>query len=201
MTDASWGGTKHLHQSADGFAMTPSRGQFDTRHDDETAPDEDGPPGGLRAALSFHRIESLLALWLVVGGIVVPMVFGLGGLLFGPGTEAVPDVATSAFWAAVLLALPLLALVLLVHAAVDAVRVLAADGEVASAGRAILRSLQTASAVAFVWGVQILFQETSPDAEFDPAALLSAFMLVVGLVGMTATVGTDSLLRTLRGTW
>lgn len=181
--------------------MSSSRGQFDTRHDDDPPSPDDGPLGGLRAVLSFHRVESLLALWLVVGGLIVPMVFGLGGLLFGPGTEAVPDVATTAFWAAVLLALPLLALVLLVHAAVDAVRVLAADGEVTSAGRAILRSLQTASAVAFVWGVQILYQETSPDAEFDPAALLSAFMLIVGLVGMTAAVGTDSLLRTLRGNW
>lgn len=183
--------------------MSSSRGQFDTRHEDDT--DEGDAPAGalgdLRGALSFHRVESLLALWLAVGGGVLPAAFGLGNLALESGVGQVPGVARSAFWVAVLLALPLLAGVLLVHAAVDAVRVLFGDGEVASAGRAILRSLQTASAVAFAWGVQILLQETSPDAEFDPAALLSAFMLIVGLVGMLATVGLDGLLRALRGTW
>jgi len=182
--------------------MSPSRGEFDTRHGDAGDADASaGALGGLRDALSFHRVESLLALWLAGGGVLVPVVFGLGVILLGPGTEAVPEVARSAFWAAVLLALPLLAGVLLVHAVVDAARVLFADGEVASAGRAILRTLQTASAIAFVWGVQILYQETSPGAEFDPAALLSAFMLLVGLLGMVATVGLDSLLRLLDGTW
>jgi len=181
--------------------MPPSRGQFDTRHDDGQTDAPAGALGGLRDALSFHRVESLLALWLAVGGLIVPLVFGLGSLLFSPSTGQVPDVALNAFWAAVLLALPLLAGLLLVHAAVDATRVLFGDGEVESVGRAILRSLQTASAVAFVWGVQILLQETTPGAEFDPAALLSAFMLVVGLLGMVATVGLDAIVRTLRGTW
>jgi hypothetical protein len=191
--------------------MTGSRGQFDARHDDERDPTgskgDDDPPGprgpleGLGEWASFHRVESLLAVFLVVGGVVVPFVFGLGGLLFAPSTT-VPQVAQTVFWASLLVAMPLLALVLVVHAVVDAYRVGIADGEITSWGRVVVRGLQTASAVVFALGVNVLLQDTAPaNAEFDPAALVSAFLLLVGFAGMLAFVLGDGIVRLARGNW
>lgn len=182
--------------------MTRSRGQFDTRHDDaDRDRSGDGTLGEVRDLVTFHRVEFLLTCWLVLGGVLVPLLFGLGAVAFEAG-GSVPEPVASLFWLAVLLALPLLAVVLLVHAVVDAGRVGFGDGEVRGFGAIALRGLQTASALVFAWGVYVLFEETAPaSAEFDPAALLSAFMLVVGFAGMVAFVGVDGLVRLARGTW
>lgn len=194
--------------------MTRSRGQFDTRHDDERDDDpgsggdgsgrygrDGGAIDGVRSWLSFHRVEFLLVCWLAVGVVGLALVFGLGGLFFGP-QGGVPEVARTAFWTTVLVAIPLLAASLLAHAAVDAYRVALADGDVTSVGRVVVRVLQSASAATFAVGVTVLFQDTAPaNAEFDPAALVSAFLLVAGFVGMVAFVAGDGLVRLARGTW
>lgn len=191
--------------------MTRSRGQFDTRHDDgerrdRGTDDADDPApwsgvGAFRAWASFHRFEFVLVCWLVVGAILVPTIFGLGGLVLGPD-ESIPQVVQTFFWTTVVLAIPLLALSLIAHGTVDAFRVLLADGKVASVGRVVVRSLQTASAVAFVLGVKVMLQDTAPtDVEFDPAALLSAFLLIAGFAGMLAFVAADGLVRLVRGTF
>ncbi|WP_227131664.1 hypothetical protein [Halorubellus salinus] len=197
--------------------MTRSRGQFDTRHDDE----RDGGPrsgdgsgggrgghgrgtgavDGVRSWLSFHRVEFLLVCWFVLGGVALALAYGLGGLLFGP-QPGVPEVARVAFWTTVLVAVPALAASLLVHGVVDAYRVALADGDVTSVGRAVVRILQSASAATFAVGVAILFQDTAPaNADFDPAALVSAFLLLAGFAGMVAFVAGDGLVRLARGTW
>lgn len=183
--------------------MTRSRGQFDTRHDDAgDGPDRfGGVVGDVAAWVSFHRLEFVLVCWLVVGAVGVGSVFGVYGLVLGPG-GSVPELARTVFWATVLIAIPLLALVLVVHAAVDAYRVALADGDVTSWGRAAVRALQTASVATFLVGVDVLLQDTAPaNAEFDPAALVSAFLLIAGFTGMVVFVAADGLVRLARGTW
>ncbi|MFC6951562.1 hypothetical protein [Halorubellus litoreus] len=194
--------------------MTRSRGQFDTRHDDER---DDGPGSGgdggrgrardggavdgVRSWLSFHRVEFLLVCWLAVGVVGLALAFGLPGLAMANG-ESAPEVVRTVFWTTGLVAIPLLAASLLVHAVVDAYRVALADGDVTSVGRAVVRVLQSASAATFAVGVTVLFQDTAPaNAEFDPAALVSAFLLLAGFAGMVAFVVGDGLVRLARGTW
>jgi hypothetical protein len=182
--------------------MTRSRGQFDTRHDDERDADSgrDGVVGDVAAWVAFHRVEFVLVCWLVVGAIGVGTVFGVFDLLAGKGS--VPELAQTVFWVTVLLAIPLLTVALVVHAAVDAYRVALADGDVTSWGRAAVRGLQTASVATFLLGVKVLAQDTAPaDVEFDPAALVSAFLLVVGFTGMVGFVAVDGVVRLVRGTW
>ena len=194
--------------------MTRSRGQFDTRHGDERDDDpgsgsdgsgryggDAGAIEGVRSWLSFHRVEFLLVCWFVVGAVGLGLAFGLPELAVANG-ESAPEVVRTAFWTTVLLTVPLLALSLLAHAVVDAYRVALADGDVTSVGRAVVRVLQSTSAATFAVGVAILFQDTAPaNAEFDPAALVSAFLLVAGFAGMIAFVAGDGLVRLARGSW
>ena len=183
--------------------MTRSRGQFDTRHDDEGEdPDRfGGVVGDVADRLSFHRVEFVLVCWLVVGAVGVGSVFGVYGLVLGPG-GSVPELAQTVFWTTILLAIPLLAVALSVHAAVDGYRVALADGSVTSWGRAAVRVFQTASVAVFLVGVDVLLQDTGPaNAEFDPAALVSAFLLIAGFTGMVVFVAADGLVRLARGTW
>jgi hypothetical protein len=73
---------------------------------------------------------------------------------------------------------------------------------VTSWGRAAVRVLQTASVAVFLVGVNVLLQDTGPaNAEFDPAALVSAFLLIAGFTGMVVFVAADGLVRLARGTW
>lgn len=190
--------------------MTRSRGQFDTRHGDGSDGDGGGRGGGsggggvvadLRSWLSFHRVEFVLVCWFVVGAVALAFVFGLSGLAFASG-ESAPEVVRVVFWTTVLLAIPLLTASLLAHAVVDVYRVALGDGDVASSGRAVVRGLQSSSAFVFALGVSILVQETAPsNAEFDPAALVSVFLLGGGLLGMVAFVAVDGVVRLARGTW
>lgn len=184
--------------------MTRSRGQFDTRHDDDEGADPGragGVVGDVADRLSFHRVEFVLVCWLVVGAVGVGAVFGVFGLVLGPG-GSVPELAQTVFWTTVLLAIPLLAVALSVHAAVDAYRVALADGDVTSWGRAAVRVLQTASVAVFLVGVNVLLRDTGPaNAEFDPAALVSAVLLIAGFTGMVVFVAADGPVRLARGTW
>lgn len=182
--------------------MTRSRGQFDTRHDDgERDATTDGRLGAFREWLMFHRVEFLLACWVGVGGVLTPVVFGVGRLAFEAGGSA-PEATRSFFWTAILLGIPLLGGVLLVHAAVDGFRLTFTDAETGSLGHVALRILQTASALVFAWGVEVMVYETAgANVEFDPAALLSAFLLIAGVVGMLGTVALDGVVRFARGNW
>lgn len=183
--------------------MTRSRGQFDTRHDAErdADPGRGGVVDDLADWVSFHRVEFVLVCWLVVGAIGIGTVSGVYGLMMGP-EGSVSELAQTVFWVTVLLVIPLLTVALAVHAAVDAYRVALADGDVTSLGRAAVRGLQTASVAAFLLGVKVLAQDTAAaNVEFDPAAMLSAFLLIVGFTGMVGFVAVDGLVRLVRGTW
>lgn len=182
--------------------MSRSRGQFDERGDSER---ESSTPDGVlasgRAWFAFHRVESLLVAWVVVGGIVTTFAFGFSNLALESGATA-PAAVRSLFWSAILLGIPLLAGVLVVHAAVDVYRLAFTDAQVGSFGHVALRVLQTGSVLTFAWGIEVLVFETADaTVEFDPAALLSAFLLVVGLIGMLGTVALDGLVRLVRGKW
>jgi hypothetical protein len=76
------------------------------------------------------------------------------------------------------------------------------DGDVTSWRRAAVRVLQTTSVATVLVGVTVLPQDTAPaNAEFDPAALVSAFLLVAGFTGTVVFVAADGLVTLARGIW
>ena len=99
--------------------MTRSRGQFDTRHGDaHQKNDGDSVVEWVPTWVSFHRFESLLVCWFLLGAVGIGLVFGLPGLAMANG-ESAPEVVRTVFWTTGLVAIPLLAASRLAHAVVD----------------------------------------------------------------------------------
>lgn len=191
--------------------MTRSGDQFETPHDDGeiegTAPTDtasetgaNGPLEAVRAWVSFHRVECCLTAILAFGVVVLPVIFGLGDTMFESGSA--PTVVTEVFGTAMFTSLPVLVVVLGVHAAVDIYRVGLGNGEPTSTGRILLRSLQTTSALAFVVGVYLLLQAPETQGHVpDLTSIVSLFLIVASILAIVVSVASDGLVRLYRGTW